>query len=190
MAEILVGEHAYPVRLEVTEDISLSATPSTILVENEPGGRAKRRVVYENTGNVPVTVGRLGALPLDEQLAECRTMRGMLADFGDKAETFDQWLTAYLRSGKKQLEKSGLLWVDAEKGPVTIQPGETAAVDLMIRMPDTLERSTRYYAIGFVYDVDLKFVIGPTGATPTAAPHRKAQPRRRRGEANELPPAQ
>jgi hypothetical protein len=172
-ATLVLGEHTHPVRLEIAEDFSISATPSVLVIENKPGGRATRRVTYRNDGNMPLTVGPLGALPLDEQLAVCRTLRSMLEENAETAETADQWLTAFLRQGKKQLDKSGLLWVDAQGGPVTIEPGAMATVELMIRMPDTLTPKGRYFAIGFVYDIDLQFVVVPTGAAEGPQRRRK-----------------
>jgi hypothetical protein len=168
-ATLVLGAFSYPAILHVEETIDFSMSPDRVLVDNLPGSRAHKRVTFVNHGNVPLRIGRIGAVPLDDEMAVCRTIRATLANAG-KSETFNEWFTAYLREGKKQLEKSGLLWVEADSGPIDIAPGATVPVDFMVRIPDTLDPGGRYLAIANIYDSNLHFQLVPTGDTRPSRP--------------------
>ena len=174
-ATIVLGERGYPVELHVTECVELEVSPETVVVENHPGTRTAKRVVFTNTGNVPLTIGNIGAVLLDEELIVCRTIRATLKEAGETANTLDQWISAYLRQGKKQLDAIGMLWVETDKAPVVLKPGQVVPVDLTIRIPDTLDPRSRYLGVAFLYDVNLAFEIVPTGADkrPAAAPGKR-----------------
>ena len=57
----------------------------------------------------------------------------------------------------------GLLWVDVEGAPIELACGHSVTVELRVRVPDTLDPRTRYVAVGFLYDENIRFVIAPTG---------------------------
>lgn len=162
-AELEVGVHRYPVELHVTERIQLEVQPDEILVENVPGKRVTKSAIFTNAGNVQLTIGNLGALALDDELIVCRTLRGTLRDADENAMSPQQWLDAWLRQGKKHFEQMGLLWVDVEGAPIELACGHSVTVELRVRVPDTLDPRTRYVAVGFLYDENIRFVIAPTG---------------------------
>jgi hypothetical protein len=178
-AHIVLGERSYPAELHVTENVDLSVSPDTLIVENRPGTRVAKRAIFSNRGNVPVTIGNLGPVPLDEELIVCRTIRATLADAADTAKTFDDWMSAYLRQGKKQLDAIGMLWVETEGAPIVLQPGDITPVDFTVRIPDGLDPRVRYLGVAFLYEVNLTFAIVPTGSAKRVAATKPATPTKR-----------
>lgn len=162
-ASLKVGNRHYPVELHLTERVQLDVQPGEILVENQPGKRVTKTAVFTNAGNVPLTIGNLGPIALDDELIVCRTLRGTLRDADDTVTSPQQWLNAWLRQGKKHFEEMGLLWVEIQGAPIEIASGHSVAVTLSIRVPDTLDPRTRYSAVGFLYDEIIRFLIAPTG---------------------------
>jgi hypothetical protein len=178
-AELAVGDHRYPVELHVAERMDLRVAPDRIVVEAH-AGRHRKQVILSNRGNVPVRIGNIGAVVLDEELAACKTLRATLAEGLDKARTLDEWLTSYLHQGKRQLDSAGMLWVDLDDAPLDLAPGDTAMVDLTVRVPDSLDPRSRYEGVAFLYDNNLRFEVVPTGSHG----HRPA-----RADGDDEPPA-
>ncbi|PXW28357.1 COG1470 family protein [Paraburkholderia caballeronis] len=162
-ASLQVGAHRYPVELHVTEHVQLDVQPAEIVVENQPGKRVTKTAVFTNAGNVPLVIGNLGPIALDDELIVCRTLRGTLRDADETVTLPQQWFNAWLRQGKKHFEEMGLLWVDVEGAPIELASGHSIAVELRVRVPDTLDPRTRYSAVGFLYDESIRFLIAPTG---------------------------
>ncbi len=182
-AEIRVGDQLVPVELHVAESLRLDLTPAELIVENRPGGRQHKQVVLHNGGNVPLTIGNIGAVVLDDELAECKTIRAMLAADDLERRSVGDWLSAYLRHGRQQLDGTGMLWVDAQDAPFELAPGETRTVELAIRVPDSLDPRSRYRGVAFLYDQSLAFTVAPIGLTgrakvppPSPAPLRARAP--------------
>jgi len=163
-ADLVVGEHRYPVQLHVAESISLSVAPAQLMVENRPGSRVQKRMFFTNAGNVPLQIGNIGAVVLDDELLACKTIRATLDESADQTKTIDQWVNSYLEQGKTLLKAIGMLWVELEAAPLNLQPGQTAAANLTIRVPDSLDPRTRYRGVAFLYDADIGFTVAPTGA--------------------------
>jgi hypothetical protein len=163
-ANVMVGQHRYPAQIHVTERVELLVSPDPIVVENRPGSRVHKTAVFHNAGNVALTIGSPGALALDEELLACRTIRATLAEASETAETIEQWINAYLREGKKQLDRIGMIWVEKKGGELVLGPGETAQVELIVRLPDTLDPAARYFAAAFIYTANVHFTIVPVGA--------------------------
>jgi hypothetical protein len=162
-ATLTLGDYRYPAVLHVAEHLDFDMSPNPLIVENGPGSRTHKRVTFANHGNVPIDIGRIGAVALDDELGICRTVRATLHQASDEAKTFDDWLTAYLRQSNELLKKTGLLWVEGPEDPVKIAPGTTAAVDFTIRIPDGLEANARYAAVAYIYDENLKILVVPAG---------------------------
>jgi hypothetical protein len=180
-AALTLGDSTYPVELLVTEFMKTKIAPAQIFV---PGaaGYAQKNIVVSNHGNVRVTVGSFGALPLDDELAMCRIIRAALKNAPANTETVHQWTTVYLRTAGDHLEHLGMLWVDAERGPIIVEPGQSVPVTLRIRIPENLPAS-RCYAVATFYDTSFQIVVVPTGAAvlrkdPAVLPKSAAEVRR------------
>jgi hypothetical protein len=164
-AELVLGEHRYPVQLLIAESISLSVTPAEIVIENHPGERLTKRLYFTNDGNVPMNIGNIGAVVLDDELLACKTMRATLDTSSKEAKTLQEWVSIYIAQGKTQLDATGMLWVELEAAPLDLRPGETRGVDITIRIPDTLDPRSRYRGVAFLYDANIGITVAPTGAS-------------------------
>jgi hypothetical protein len=186
-AEIQLKDSTWPVIMHVTEKVALSISPSRLVIQNTPGATETRRVVLSNQGNVPITIGELAAIPLDDDLLQCRLLRAVVAALGEEQEqTLDTILTEFAHQSKSILQQSGLLRVRNRTGRLTLEPGQVSPVDLEFRLPETLDRRTRYRALVPILTADLEVLIAPAleavqipekpekPARPTRTPRGKA----------------
>jgi hypothetical protein len=161
-AVLALGESTYPAELRVVESIDTDITPSQIFVP-AIASRVRKTIVVTNNGNVPVTVGSFGGLPLDDELASCRAIRATLKNAPEDTETINQWASLLLRTAGEQLDRLGMLWVGLEGGPLTVEPGRSISADLMIRVPTLPHGSGRFHAVARCYDSAVEFVVVPSG---------------------------
>jgi hypothetical protein len=167
-AELTIGDQAQAVKLFVAENIDLAVSPRRLVLPNVAGSTAVRRVVFTNQGNVPLIIGEIGAVPLDDNLLVCRTLRAALKAIEDEAKdkekpkSFDEYMAEIFHQAQVVLANAGILRVHNKAGIVTLAPGAIQAIDLEIRLPDTLDRRTRYSASAAIYTSSLSFIIVPT----------------------------
>jgi hypothetical protein len=146
--------------LHVTESVRLTVSPSQLVIENRPG-TIRRRVVVGNDGNVPLTVGDLGPVVLDDEQLQCRVLRATVAAGAREARTVDDLVIELARQAQTALAQAGFLGLRNPQGPFVLQPQEVRPVDLEIRVPDGLDRHTRYSGTLPIYTTDLSFLIVP-----------------------------
>jgi hypothetical protein len=157
-AELDVDGEQRSVVLHVTEDVTLSIAPQQIVIPSRPAEKVKKRVVFTNEGNVPLTVRNIGPVVLDDELAHCRALRGALADVGDTMEDFDDFIVALGRRYRKIYET---LVLRVHNDSVTIAPGETKAAELSITLPDNLDARSRYSGYAPIATNSLTFTVVP-----------------------------
>jgi hypothetical protein len=163
--ELVVAGQSVDVVVHVVEDYDLEVAPAEVVLESRPGDRTVRQIVCSNRGNVPLVIGEIGAVVLDDELTNCRSLRAVTAawpDEGGEHDAVDRFVDLYVKKGwKKVVEHSGVLRVHTVGGPREIAPGETEVVDLEITLPDQLEPRTRYFASAPLYATDLTFLVVP-----------------------------
>jgi hypothetical protein len=171
--ELVVAGEALGVVLHVVENYDLHVAPAEVVLENAAGDRTVRQIVCTNRGNVPLWIGEIGAVVLDDELTTCRSLRAVTAawpDEGGEHDAVDRFVDLYVKEGwKKVVEHSGVLRVHTSGGPREIAPGETELVDLEITLPDRLEPRTRYTAVAPLYTTHLTFRIVPVRGRSDAA---------------------
>lgn len=171
--ELMVAGRVLAVVLHVVEEYDLDVAPAEVVLENAAGDRTVRQIVCTNRGNVPLMIGEIGAVVLDDELTTCRSLRAVTAawpDEGGEHDAVHRFVDLYVKEGwKKVVEHSGVLRVHTAGGPREIAPGETEVVDLEITLPDRLEPRTRYTAVAPLYTTDLTFRIVPVRGRPVAA---------------------
>jgi hypothetical protein len=153
-----IGGVSQPVIIHILEQIDLGITPSSLVVLNQPGRRQRKRVVLQNLGNVALRVGEIGPVALDDELFQCRVLRAAAKLVGDDDSVQDTVATI-LRQARKTLEQSGFLRVYNPE--LLLRPGESKAVDLDIRVPDTLAPRGRYRGTVALYTSNLDFWVVP-----------------------------
>jgi hypothetical protein len=161
-AEIQLAEHTWPVVMHVTEKLALEISPSRLVLHNNPGATVTRQVILSNLGNVPITIEELAAIPLDDELLQCRLLRAVVAAIGDdEDQTIDSILTQFAHQGKSILAQAGLLRVRNRTGRLTLEPGQISPVELEFRLPSTIDKRTRYRALVPIFTSDLEVIIAP-----------------------------
>lgn len=167
--------------LHVTEAVQLALSPEQIVIENVPGTRVSKQVVFTNLGNVPVSVGPTWQVQLDEENLDCRTGRAAVAAVGDTVQSLDQYMAELLHQTKKALDETGVLRVRNTAGPFTLSPGEVRSVTLNMTVPRGLGKRSRYYGAVALYTSSLSFLVVP------APFHSEPQEVRRPGAADAAP---
>ena len=156
--ELLVHDQLRDVVMHITEEVSLQIEPGQLVLPNRAGEKFTRRVVFTNDGNVPINVRNLGTIVLDDELASCRALRGALADVGDTMTTLDEFAAAL---GKRFKQLYDTLVLKVQNSAVTLEPGETRALDLKITLPDSLDARARYTGFAAISTGNLTFMIVP-----------------------------
>lgn len=159
--ELEIDGSTHPVVLHVTENVRLDIAPDRIVVPNLPGETVVKRVIFRNLGNVPLTIGEIGGVPLDDEMLQCRTFRAALGALGDETKSLESYALEVARQLKGIVEQAGLLRVHNTAGVVELEPGAMSAIDFEIRLPKTLDRRTRYRGEAHLYTNRLRFFVVP-----------------------------
>ena len=161
-ASLEMANQSWPLVFLVAETIALSVSPGLIVIHNQPGATATKFVVLSNDGNVDLDINDVTVIPLDDELAQCRILRGVSAVIGAQEESdLDHILTEFAHQSKAVLDQAGLLRVRNRSGSFVLQPGEVRQIELEIRLPDTLDKRTRYIAILPIYTANLTISLVP-----------------------------
>jgi hypothetical protein len=157
-AQLDVDGELRDVVMHVTEDVSFSIEPQTLIIPNRPGQKIQKRIIVSNDGNVAVTVKPLGPIVLDEDLVHCRALRGALADVGQTLKTLDDFVVAL---GRRYHDLYESLVMKLQNEKTSVEPGATAAIDLTITLPEKLDARFRYTASAPISTQNLSFTIVP-----------------------------
>ena len=162
-AELEVGGEVKPVKVHVVEKIDIRLHPDKLIIREAPGGTASKRIVVQNVGNVPVTIGDIGAVVLEDDRLQCRLLRRVVAaiDTKNPEAEFEDYFRTLIEQAQGVLQQAGALRVRSKTGSVTIPPGGTQAIDLEIQLPESLDKRTRYTASVALYNRNLDFEIDP-----------------------------
>ncbi len=162
-ALLQMADQNWPVIFHVTERIHLTISPSVLVIHNRPGSTAVKQIVLRNDGNVELTIEEISAIPLDDELGQCRILRAVAAAIGSQEESnLDNILTEFAHQSKAVLDQAGILRVRNRSGRFTLQPGEVRRIEIEIRLPESLEKRTRYRAVLPIYNADLTISIAPS----------------------------
>ncbi|HLV33548.1 MAG TPA: hypothetical protein VKY59_00480 [Spirillospora sp.] len=169
-AQLEIGGETKPVKVHVVEKVDLSLHPDRLVIREAPGGTVTRRIVIQNKGNVPLVIGEIGAVPLEDERLECRILRRVATAINTeaKAADFEDHFRTAMAQIQGVIQQAGALRVHNNTGTVTIAPGGAQAIDLEIQLPESLDRRTRYTALVPIYSRNLMFEIAPIlGDQPT-----------------------
>ena len=180
-----VAGQTRPLVLHVTEVVKLEIAPRPIVIDDHAGETVVKRVVFSNSGNIPLTVGAIGSVALGKELL---MSQGLRASVGANQSKLESLFLEVIRDERRAVvEPIGTLDVRNLTGTLTLLPGEVRQVDLEIRLPPNLEVGSRYHGRFPIYTSDLDFVIAPVSekggqSSPVAdtkeLPHSTAKRRR------------
>lgn len=171
----------------VVESIAVDVAPNPLVIENRPRETVGKTILVTNRSNVRIAIGEIGAVVLDDELLSCRSLRATVAALGaandDEGVTIARLLTQLSRDFKTTFETAGRLRVRNASGPLELDRGEVARLNLTIEVPETLDPRSRYFGRIAIYNTDLELVVVPFRSADegpaTAAPRsRRATTRR------------
>lgn len=157
-AELDVDGEVRNVVVHVVEDVSFSVEPREIVLPNRPGEKFQKRLVIQNTGNVPLKIKPIGTVVLDEELVHCRALRGALADVGATMKSLDDFVVAL---GRRYHDLYDTRVLKVQNDSVTVEPGAVEPVDLTIAIPDKLDAGARYTGFTAISTQSLTFTVVP-----------------------------
>jgi hypothetical protein len=136
--------------IEVLPDPRLEIQPGRMEVMGAPGAVVSSTAVLANRGNVPLELGLLGMLVLQEEEQLCLSLqqalarvRAAAADAGTASPhtLFLDSLAASLAERKTDFGKVRLAQ------PLTLSPGDAALVDLEVHLPRDMQVGRHYRAL-------------------------------------------
>jgi hypothetical protein len=167
--EVLVGDARTTAVLEVAEHPRVRITPPAVAVSGPPGATLTARVVLANLGNVPVPLDRLGAVTLDEDGGVCRSLDGALRAEGENG------LQAVLDEAVRRVAGTRVDHLRVRVGdPSAVEPGETRAVDLELRLPSDLSAGRTYQGMLRLVGASLLVQVAAEAAPKAGARARRA----------------
>jgi len=183
-ANMALGNFTYPVELYVTENVDFDIDPDPLIIENRPGTRIEKQVLFRSHSNFDLKIGSPEALMMDEQDILCRIGRsGLAAGTENGSSNLDQWLTTLLHQAHENVRETGMLYMRNKDGETIVPPGESRTVHFQVRLPDTLKPNTRYFSVAYFYTETLPISIVPAGGSVAGhheEPEESDEPRRER----------
>lgn len=176
--EVAVGGVTETMAIEVLPRPGVRVSPGFLIVT--AAGTSNHPLTIENTGNVAISVGGTIAVPLDDALIVCRSLRGALSLFDDTDEAdvdIDRLVARAAHTAHEALD-GAVLGVRFTSDLDPIPPGATARVEVQIDAPTSLDPRTRYVAgvpiltatLGIVVvSTKVASVVGPDDAPPRTA---------------------
>jgi Helix-hairpin-helix motif len=157
--ELIAGEDRCPAVIYIVERIAVSVAPTRFMISNVPSAKTDRRFVIHNDGNVPITIEDLGAAPIEDRNVRCRTIRETLRKVDHP--TWDEFVGTAADEFKKTFAQIDPIRIRNKNKPVTIEPGETTAIELEIQNPKNARRGRHYIAHLPFYNMMLTFELLP-----------------------------
>lgn len=142
---LLEGEKTEMV-FDIAEKIEVSLSPEVIYFEIAPGTKLEKPIYVTNNGNVNLQFESPGALILEDEHLECRTIRSAVRSLREM-EDINQVFKIAANELEKLYDEAGVLRVSLKGDPIVIEPAETKRIDLVFSFPSTLNRSSFYEGV-------------------------------------------
>jgi hypothetical protein len=175
--ELDVGGQIVTATVEVIEQVSITLSPSSVVIDGVVGDAGSAAVLATNVGNVPLPISRVGPVPLDLDGA-----RATLLDRVFGRETVVTTPTTVVNVHVHTEPESDDGEDDDEEvdprprvtgtlgAPVELQPGETLRLDFDFTIEGDVEAGRRYRALAPCYTSDLEIVVVPHQDVAAAPP--------------------
>ena len=132
-ANLKVEGELYDVIFHVAESIDLEIAPREIYITAKSKSKIKKTIYITNNGNVPLLIGEIGAIGLEENDILCRSIRGAVRQL--KEVKMDTALEALVKELEKAYLESKVIFIRTTDQPVEVSPGDSIALELEITLP-------------------------------------------------------
>jgi hypothetical protein len=163
-AVIMVGGQRRRAILEVRPHRSVELSPQSVELTGAAGQAVSETFLFENRGNVPVELGAVGLVVLQEQEQVCRSLQHALAAADGKG--YEAFLDALVNDlARKRVD---LMRVRAAGGRREIAPGAADEVTLEFHIPGNVAsgRTYRGKLLAFDRSIGVLLTIAGGGRTP------------------------
>jgi hypothetical protein len=174
--ELDVGGQRAAVVLWVAEVLKAVVTPATLVLFNSADLAQRRRLLITNAGNVGFELARSRRVELHLDRDQRPVHVALEALLGDRQAELERLAVALLAVAQTEQEPAGSLAVTITDGPVAVAPGESAFVELELKLEGSLPDPRRYRGRLQVLTQDVDVVVVPDGPGEAADP---PKPRRR-----------
>jgi hypothetical protein len=196
--EVTIGGTTLAAQVEVVEEIELSFSPTSVVVDGVSGAAGSASVMVTNRGNVPLPISRLGPTPLDLDGARSTLLDRLLGRAvvapAHTSVIVDLDIDTHGKGGKggggdgdddegdTNRERDGIDDEDEAltisgvlETPISLAPGETRLLEWSFEIQGEPEPGRRYRALAACYTTDLEIIVVPhqdgpaSPAQPTSA---------------------
>lgn len=138
---VMLGNERREMQVQVPERQQLRLATTRLSLVGEPRARVVQPLEIANRGNVPLQIGRLGSVILEESGGLCRSVQTSLRSSGDQGYQpfLDKLVAEFAQTRVDMLRVRLLEAVDA------IAPGETRTLPLEFHFPPDLKPGRRYF---------------------------------------------
>lgn len=159
--DILVEDTLHLATIDVVERLYAIISPSKLYIEAKPGATVEKQIFVRNNGNVPLVFADPGPVILETNFLECRTIRDVVRKMDKKETSLEQILCLAAEKLEELYDEGSSLKVRLQGKPITIAPGESEKIDLVITLPSKLKRPNRYTGSYTFYNAAIVFSVVP-----------------------------
>jgi hypothetical protein len=164
--ELDIAGQTVAATVEVIEQVSITLSPSSVVVDGVVGSAGSAAVLATNVGNVQLGIASVGPVPLD--------LDGARATFLDRLFGRQTVVATPTTVVSVHVHTEGESDEDEDEdvddrphvtgtlvAPIVLQPGESRRLDFDFAIEGDLEAGRRYRALAPCYTSDLEIVVVP-----------------------------
>jgi hypothetical protein len=171
--ELDVGGQTVAAIVEVIEQVDLSLSPSSVVVDGVTGAAGAASVLATNARNVPLAISQVGPVPLEldgERATFLDRLLGRETLVAAPATVVNVHVHTADDTEDEEEEEEPPVVTGTLTPPIELQPGETRRLEWAFEITGELEPGRRYRAIAPCYTADLEIVAVPHQSGPAVIP--------------------
>lgn len=165
---IEIGGVTRLIEIDVVEQVKLSIRPLPLVFDRAKGPIQTFAVMFENKGNVALTIDVGGPYPLglERPITTTHEMHGEASALDELTDLFSGLIGA---RGRPALSEVGKIELSMPEGALMLAPGSVGTGLIQIKVPDGLSATARFRAYVPVYLADLEIAVVTAGKQYPAA---------------------